>query len=172
MVNIYELIKLIQVWADKRGLLYAPNPFRQLNQLSEEVGELTSDLMDGKTQAALMELGDNIVVLIILSTQLGVCAEIDWDVEELASGTIEENLLSLSICNGILHSVVKKGKVDLYNESIRTMLYYLSSLAEHNDVNLVYCLKLAYDKIKNRKGKNIDGQFIKQKDSQSYVEKQ
>ena len=40
----------------------------------------------------------------------------------------------------------------------------LINIAERNQINLTECLKVAYNDIKDRKGKMVDGVFVKEAD--------
>ena len=44
------------------------------------------------------------------------------------------------------------------------ILVTLIILSEQLDIDLVECLEMAYEKISNRKGKTIDGLFVKEED--------
>lgn len=44
------------------------------------------------------------------------------------------------------------------------VLVTLIILAKQQDIELSECLRLAWNKIKNRRGKTIDGQFVKEED--------
>jgi len=101
-VNKDELINAVEDWAVNKGLTNKASSHAQLCKLLEESGELAAGVL--KQNEALIEdsLGDVLVVLIILSKQLGK---------------------------------------DLFE-----------------------CLELAYGEIKDRKGKMVDGSFVKEVD--------
>ena len=63
---------------------------------------------------------------------------------------------------GELSDSVCKGK-DV-SDDIGDMLVVLINIAERNKLTLLDCLSKAYDDIKDRKGKMIDGVFVKQSD--------
>jgi hypothetical protein len=44
------------------------------------------------------------------------------------------------------------------------MIVVLINMAERNGISLTECLQVAYDDIKDRKGKMIDGVFVKEAD--------
>lgn len=89
-------------WADDRNLIKGSTPKNQLKKLIEEVMELAEEIKKDDFKKAKVELGDCLVVLTILSAQMG------YSMEE--------------------------------------------------------CLIEAYEKIKDRKGKMIDGVFVKEED--------
>jgi len=75
------------------------------------------------------------------------------DKDQFAKLIQEAGELSTSICKG------KDVKDD-----IGDMIVVLINIAERNGVTLTECLQVAYDDIKDRKGKMIDGVFVKSSD--------
>lgn len=75
------------------------------------------------------------------------------DKDQFAKLIQEAGELSTSICKG------KDVKDD-----IGDMIVVLINIAERNNVSLTECLQVAYDDIKDRKGKMIDGVFVKSSD--------
>ena len=49
-------------------------------------------------------------------------------------------------------------------DDIGDMLVVMLNICERNDVSLFDCLKVAYNDIKDRKGKMVDGIFVKEGD--------
>lgn len=49
-------------------------------------------------------------------------------------------------------------------DDIGDMLVVLINIAERNQITLWHCLGTAWDEIKDRKGKMVDGVFIKEED--------
>lgn len=49
-------------------------------------------------------------------------------------------------------------------DDIGDMLVVMINICERNKITLENCLEVAYDDIKNRKGKMIDGVFVKEGD--------
>ena len=63
---------------------------------------------------------------------------------------------------GELSSNICKGK-DI-RDDLGDMMVVLINMAERNGISLTECLQVAYDDIKDRKGKMIDGVFVKEAD--------
>lgn len=57
-----------------------------------------------------------------------------------------------------------KGRKDLIADGIGDLIVTLIILAEQNGLTFKECLKMAYSEIANRKGKTINGVFIKESD--------
>lgn len=49
-------------------------------------------------------------------------------------------------------------------DDIGDMIVVLINIAERNDISITECLDAAYNDIKNRKGRMIDGVFVKETD--------
>ena len=49
-------------------------------------------------------------------------------------------------------------------DDIGDMLVVMINLCERNNITLEQCLQVAYDDIKDRKGKMVDGVFVKEED--------
>ena len=62
---------------------------------------------------------------------------------------------------GEVASALCKKKPDLLVDSIGDCVVTLIILARQNNLNMLDCLQVAWDEIKDRKGKTIDGVFIK-----------
>lgn len=80
------------------------------------------------------------------------------DKDQLAKLVEEMGELSSSICKG------KSVKDD-----IGDMMVVLINIAERNHTNLEECLEVAYNDIKDRKGRMVDGIFIKEADDAGIV---
>lgn len=65
---------------------------------------------------------------------------------------------------GELSDNICKGK-DI-KDDIGDIMVVLINIAERNQINLTECLKVAYNDIKDRKGKMVDGVFVKEADYQ------
>lgn len=63
---------------------------------------------------------------------------------------------------GELSDNICKGK-DI-RDDIGDMLVVLINIAERNNLSITECLEVAYNDIKDRKGKMIDGVFVKEED--------
>lgn len=63
------------------------------------------------------------------------------------------------LCEGLA-----KGNIDLTKDAIGDMYVVLTILSMQLGVNIEECIEQAYDEIKDRKGKMIDGVFVKEED--------
>lgn len=65
---------------------------------------------------------------------------------------------------GELATGVNKGKNDLIADGIGDAVVVLTILAKQCDFNIEDCIELAWNEIKDRKGRMVDGIFIKEDD--------
>jgi NTP pyrophosphatase (non-canonical NTP hydrolase) len=68
---------------------------------------------------------------------------------------------------GELSDSVCKGE-DIMDD-IGDMLVIMINICERNSVDMEDCLGVAYDEIKDRKGRMVDGIFIKESDEEFFV---
>lgn len=63
---------------------------------------------------------------------------------------------------GELASCIAKGKEEIVIDSIGDCVVVLTILAEQSGIKIERCIDLAYEQIKDRKGKMINGIFVKE----------
>jgi NTP pyrophosphatase (non-canonical NTP hydrolase) len=65
---------------------------------------------------------------------------------------------------GELANAIAKGNRDEFADAIGDMFVVLTIMAAQNGMNIEDCIVGAYNEIKHRKGKMVDGMFIKEAD--------
>jgi NTP pyrophosphatase (non-canonical NTP hydrolase) len=91
--------------------------------------------------------------------------EVWADERNLINGsTPQAQMLKLMEEAGELAGGIAKGKQDVIEDSIGDVLVVLTILCMQLDVSISGCLQSAYEEIKDRKGKMVDGVFIKEED--------
>lgn len=65
---------------------------------------------------------------------------------------------------GELATGIAKKRADLVMDGIGDMVVVLTILAAQHGINIEQCIDMAWDEIKDRKGKMIDGVFVKEAD--------
>ena len=68
---------------------------------------------------------------------------------------------------GELAHGIAKNRPDEIMDGIGDMVVVLTILAAQNDITIEQCIAMAWDEIKDRKGRLIDGVFIKESDLQT-----
>lgn len=75
-----------------------------------------------------------------------------------------KQMLKLGEEFGELCEGMAKGKSEMVEDSIGDMYVVLTILSMQLGLNIGKCIQLAYNEIKDRKGKMIDGVFVKEED--------
>lgn len=143
-------------WAEEKGILQHSNPKRQLLKTHEEIGELLKAIQDNNLDEIKDAIGDILVTLIIYNRLAGLKYEF---------GKLTDKPLKFADnVNELLHAfsglyTVGVSKYNLcYLNRINTAL---TNIAEKHELTLHDCLNSAYNVIKNRTGKMINGTFVK-----------
>ena len=89
----------------------------------------------------------------------------EWiEARNLQTATSSTQAVKLAEEFGELASGISKNKKDIIKDSIGDMYVVMTVIAMIEDVDISECIALAYDEIKDRKGKLIDGVFVKESD--------
>lgn len=164
-----ELIEKVEQWAIDRNL-HTANPQGQALKVIEEFTETLLADYDNDDSAVIDGIGDAYVTIIILAQQLNdpmldirVILE---HIKEAPSSSTGYDSSSHNKMSGInrLSDGVSKGKNSHIYVAIMRMLRVLSGLENKYGATSVECLSVAYEEIKDRRGKMIDGVFVKESD--------
>lgn len=162
-MRIDELNKKIIEWAvereiDKKGTVEA-----QAIKTSEELAELIIGISKDNIEVIKDSIGDVFVTLVIgnmidkkhdLMKMLSKINDIEYDGEK--SGLIR--LIGANIMNTI--------EMSYDSRYILWTIKKLMTVCKFYNLDLIDCIQSAYDEIKCRKGKVIDGKFVKESDLQ------
>lgn len=154
-----ELINKIVLWSKDRNLHTAESNKQRL-KLWEEFGELNAAIARDDREGAIDAIGDMLVVMIIYKQQLGYSSNDVFEPKQENLdflGRLEDSALLDYVGYGIVQT-------RSYIQSIEQVVDNLTMLAYRLSTNLQECLAAAYDVIKDRKGKMINGVFVKQED--------
>lgn len=163
-MTVTELISNVEKWAEDRSFYDPINGatfFSQTLKLYEEFGELCGNIAKGRDIKD--DIGDNAVVLINMARLLGFSLNdvMPDEIEPLKPwGDYDTHIVAMAsndypeVC---FSSIVHKASFFLIFRRLET-------IANGAGATLVECLKLAYDEIKDRKGKMIKGVYIKEGD--------
>ncbi|MDZ5578610.1 MazG-like family protein [Enterococcus cecorum] len=158
--DMEELIKKVEQWSVKRGLNTA-DPSKQRLKLWEEFGELNASMARNDREGAIDAIGDMLVVMIIYCQQkkyYSIYRLFEFDIENYEFlRKLETEALIDSTAYEILH-------LRNFIQSIKDIVTRLSIIAERYGAELDWCLESAYDEIKDRRGKMVNGVFVKESD--------
>ncbi|MFY7733763.1 MAG: MazG-like family protein [Bacteroidia bacterium] len=138
--SLQELKPLIIQWANERNLIHSENAEKQRLKLIEESGELASAILKNDIDLQRDSIGDVFVVLTILEAQLKT--DFEWVRSSHGLKSVWYNLQK------VIESPI------MYSGNLK-------NIAKKLNHDLTECANLAYSEIKNRKGKTINGNFIK-----------
>jgi len=162
-----DLNDLIIKWASDKDLIKRENATKQYFKLIEEKGELFGAILKNNRVKIIDAIGDLQVVKIILCKQLGIDysdhtnKHSDFYNEVLILLDLDKILL---IYNELIFRLLKidDGNITALDRSVlEVSIQTLRRIAEIHDTSLEECLSSAYEEIKNRKGKTVNGSFIK-----------
>lgn len=159
VVLMEELIKKVEEWSMERNL-HTADPSKQRLKLWEEFGELNASIARNDREGAIDAIGDMLVVMIIYKQQIGYGSN-----ELLYPKQYNVDFLS-RLGDTSLIDCIGSGIYDSrsYIQGLGRVVDILAALAYRLGTNLEECLAAAYDVIKDRKGKMINGVFVKESD--------
>ena len=171
MRTIKELVPLIHQWAKERKVYEQLTPFDELLKTHEEVGKLIKACYDNDKPAIQDAIGDVMVTLInyCYKERIDVLEQIN-DVlnfeRKRADSKVVLALDTQDSLNRLMHANFRLLGIGgetpfLYFYEIITIIGYLDDIAFLENTTLEECINIAYNEIKNRKGKIINGKFIK-----------
>ena len=174
-LTIKELVPLIHQWAKERGIFDNSTPFDQLLKTHEEFGELIKACYDNDKPAIQDAIGDVMVTLI--NYCYFVFKNKYYAIEIInARYMFESDSFEGSSTINYLGYITKLLFI-LFDEEFllqensnhtRNVFFRLShisqlieKIAQDNNTTIEECLNIAYNEIKNRTGRIINGKFVK-----------
>lgn len=164
MKTFRELNDLIIDWAKERELDTKGTVQGQKLKTIEELAELIIGISKDNKEIIKDSIGDVAVTLII-----GNMLHEKHDMEEIYGLTFEtgpyislpDKLNMIKVLISSMNCVFEGGYNNVY---IFITLQTLIQLSKCYDLEFLDCLESAYNEISNRKGKMIDGTFVKEQD--------
>lgn len=141
---------------DKQGL-----------KLIEETGELVSGYLKGKHEVVMDSIGDVAVVVVGYAMMAGVNPEQVFFTKK--DDYKPFNNVSTLIWMLVDNAFQAKASKDLGIEqgiaySLSNIIFYLESICKELNYDFVSCFEQAYNEIKDRKGRWVNGSFVKEQD--------
>ena len=167
MKTIQELVPLIHQWAKEREIYEQLTPFDELLKTHEEVGELIKACYEHNRSAVQDAIGDTMICLI------NYCYFVKIDFLEVYEQVKYENSKNLNIyyalsvndtisffLRNVVDRLYRPLKATIFSVVIN-ILRDLQNITINENTTLEECLNIAYNEIKNRKGRIINGKFVK-----------
>ena len=169
MKTIQELVPLIQEWAKEREIYEQLTPFDELLKTYEEVGELIKACYDNEKPSIQDAIGDVMVTLInyCYLKEVDFILIIRKSLKRPNTTRVSLWFIALQVKSTLNSLIFDEARNNVFDTleyvsfTICRILRPLNSLALLEDTTLEECLNIAYNEIKDRKGKIINRKFIK-----------
>ena len=157
----------VKQWFIDRDLENGGRLDKQSLKLSEEFGELCAGYLKKNEKLTKDSIGDCAVVIVGLV--LLVEEDVHKILDEVFSGEYEEYYVIeyLVFLNRAISNIQLSNEFtnkDLYIVDLTRSIYWLKSISKALGYDFDECFELAYNEIKDRKGRWIDGTFVKEED--------
>ena len=162
-MKMQKQIKLIEQWAIDRGLDKNGTVEGQFFKTAEEVAELIIGISKGNLKLIKDSVGDVFVTLVVGCLIEG--EDIDWDKKyRLAMETsFKYNLDKSTMIYDLVNSLNYLNEYD-YAWMALPLTITLKFICDFYNLELIDCIGSAYKEIAGRKGRVIDGTFVKESD--------
>lgn len=156
-----ELIGKIAQWAKDRNLILGSTPQKQFIKLMEEFGELCAGIARNDKEKIKDSIGDCGVVLIILNEQCQIEKDLIFAREFQIESPENQIKYTMHYLNGLSWLIDDDGNDKFV---LCELITELNGYSHYYGFTMLECLEHAYEQIKDRKGKMIDGVFVKEED--------
>lgn len=162
--KIEELTELTRQWFIDRDITQG-DVFKQTLKLFEEMGELCAGYAKQKEQLTKDSIGDCAVVVV------GLAMMIELDPVEIMVRAVEAKKNDIKECFELMiedaseFQFSRKLEVKINAKfNLLRIVSYLKAIAHKLGYDFVDCFELAYNEIKDRKGRWVEGSFVKEED--------
>ena len=170
MVLENELVTLTKKWFADRDLEYGGRLDKQSLKLSEEFGELCAGYLKQNEKLTKDSIGDCAVVVV------GLALLIKEDVHSIFEESDNIRRKDAMECFKLLNANISEFQLsqnlaskEMCRNNLVRAIAYLKSISKALDYDFTDCLELAYNEIKDRKGRWIDGCFVKEEELKNEV---
>ena len=166
MTQLKTLQTNIEQWAVDRNL-HTGDPSRQVLKLIEEQGELAAAIARDNHEEMADAIGDVTVVALVMAKQLNVSVDLWTAFERSSKGSDEKIDLNAAIAS-LAENISHLATFVYYKHShhahhfIEHVITMVADVADALNIDYISAVQSAYDTIKDRKGKLVNGVFIKE----------
>ncbi len=160
-----ELVSLTKKWFIDRDLEHGGRLDKQALKLSEEFGELCAGYLKQNEKLAKDSIGDCAVVIV------GLALLIKDDVHDIFEESDNIRRKDAMECFKLLNANISEFQLsqdlaskEMCRHNLVRAVAYLKSISKTLGYGFADCFEVAYNEIKDRKGKWIDGTFVKEED--------
>ena len=173
------LVKNVYDWAEARGIYDPTDGSRQYDQavkLIEELGEMASGIKKNKRDVVQDSLGDIMVVIINVFylgkygtldiSKLPTNVDFNWSTTLEKEEIVKQNEEFFTRLCKYLAAVIESSRqsMGVNFALIQNVIDCLFILEELQGFETLSSLEMAWDTIKDRKGKMVNGVFVKEED--------
>ncbi|QIG65804.1 nucleoside triphosphate pyrophosphohydrolase-like protein [Ochrobactrum phage vB_OspM_OC] len=165
--NLFTLAEKTVQWAEDRNIVKGASADRQILKVFEEAGEIDDALALADVDGLKDGVGDTLVTLIILAEQMGFSSQqiIADAYNTINAPNFDPTSINFMGSLGRISGKIARGKTDEVDTFVRDIVIFLISFsASLGQFTEVEALEVAYDEIKDRRGRMINGVFVKESD--------
>lgn len=160
-----ELVTLTKKWFIDRDLEHGGRLDKQALKLSEEFGELCAGYLKQNEKLTKDSIGDCEVVIV------GLALLIKYDVHGIFEESYNIRRKDAMECFKLLNANISEFQLsqdlaskEMCRHNLVRAVAYLKSISKAFNYDFVDCFELAYNEIKDRKGRWVEGSFVKEED--------
>lgn len=168
--KITDLVELTKQWFIDRDLENGGRLDKQALKLSEEFGELCAGYLKQNEKLTKDSIGDCAVVIV------GLALLIDADVHSIfkrSDGVMRKGVMeSFKLLNANISEFQLSQELaskEMCKHNLVRAVSYLKSISKALDCDFTDCFELAYNEIKDRKGRWVEGSFVKEEDLEDEI---
>ena len=155
----------VKQWFIDRDLENGGRLDKQSLKLSEEFGELCAGYLKKNEKLTKDSIGDCAVVIVglVLLSKL----DVDSIFEESKNVIKNDVMTSFAYANTCISNIQAQQHLRLMTlrrKTLTLLIGHLKSISKSLGYSFEECFELAYQEIKDRKGRWIDGSFVKEED--------
>lgn len=158
-------IDRVKQWFIDRDLENGGRLDKQSLKLSEEFGELCAGYLKKNEKVTKDSIGDCAVVVV------GLALLIKEDVHQIFEESDKIRKKDVLVCFNLLNANISEFQLsqnlaskEMCRHNLVRSIGYLKSISNALGYDFDECFELAYQEIKDRKGRWIDGSFVKEED--------
>lgn len=159
------ILNKVKKWFVDRDLEHGGRLDKQALKLSEEFGELCAGYLKQNEKLTKDSIGDCAVVVV------GLALLIRRDVQSIFEEANNIRRKEVMDCFKLLNANISEFQLsqdsaskEMCRHNLVRAVAYLKSISKALDYDFADCFEVAYNEIKDRKGKWIDGSFVKEED--------
>lgn len=160
-----ELVTLTKKWFIDRDLENGGRLDKQALKLSEEFGELCAGYLKQNEKLTKDSIGDCAVVIV------GLALLIKEDVHSIFEESDNIRRKDAMDCFKLLNANISEFQLsqdlaskEMCRHNLVRAVAYLKSISKALNYDFTDCFELAYNEIKDRKGRWVEGSFVKEED--------